>query len=131
MNLGELIKNKELPVRVTFKESADRGSFLYFEIRYILNGCAFGHYVTKSEECLTSNSWPLYSEAFELYEEPTKKKKTIILKKYQIVYKNYNDHYSSTQYWFENEAHVKRLFNTAIKIQYLECHDIEIEVDNE
>jgi hypothetical protein len=130
MTLKELIKDKELPVRVTFKDSVDRGSFLYFEIRYILNGNAFGHYVTKAEECLTSNSWPLYSEAFELYKEPTKKK-TITLKKYQIVYKHYDCGYISIQNWFENEQYVKEFFTDAIKIQYLEGHDIEIEVDNE
>lgn len=125
MTLKELIKDKELPVRVCYKTDHYVDNVKYIEFRYVIKNTAFGHFAYKDKSGYYSTSWSLDVEHFKLYEEPTKKK-IITLKKYQIVYKNYNDHYSSTQYWFENEAHVKRWFNTAIKIQYLEGHDIEV-----
>lgn len=72
MTLGELLKDKELPVKVFFVGCAEK----YYTVTHKnKNGC-----LTTSESG-RDDSWSLTSEDWYLYEEP---KKTIELEEYLI-----------------------------------------------
>lgn len=84
--LIDLLSDRELPVKVHKQGWVES---IYFEIRYIFNIKAYGHFSSDHR----ADSYCLHSKDWKIYEEPKKK-----VKLYKWALKN-----NKSNCWFETE----------------------------